>query len=296
AGALRVGPRSAGAVPGPVAFGRGGTQPTVTDAHVTLGRIGESWMSGGVTIDAERARRSIGELAKRLDDTAERVAAAIVATADATVGRALRRVSVERGVDPRECALIAFGGGGPLHACGLADLVGIERVIVPPFAGVLSAMGLAMTPERRERMTSVMRLLDEWDSVLRRSLLQQLAEGLPKELSTRRWYARARYAGQGHELDVALTPRTTSRELAAAFGEAHELRYGFALGGPIEIVSARVVAQGKGRAVSFGRNGRGSRASMRGPRSLALPDATLFVARGWSATAIADNCWELRRR
>ena len=296
AGALRVGPRSAGAVPGPVAFGRGGTQPTVTDAHVALGRIGASRMAGGITIDAERARRSVDELAKRLDDSAERVATAIVATADATVGRALRRVSVERGVDPRHCALIAFGGGGPLHACGLADLLGIERVIVPPFAGVLSAMGLAMSPERRERMASVMRLVDEWDPVLRRSLLLALADGVPKELSTRRWYARARYAGQGHELDVPLTPKTTSRELAAAFASAHERRYGFVLDGPIEIVSARVVAQGKGRAVSFGRTARASRESMRGPRSLALPEATLFVARGWSATAIADNCWEMRRR
>lgn len=296
ADALRVGPRSAGAVPGPIAFGRGGTQPTVTDAHVTLGRITESRMSGGVTIDADGARRGVAELARRLRDTAERVAAAIIATADATMGRALRRVSVERGVDPRECALIAFGGGGPLHACGLADLLGIERVIVPPFAGVLSAMGLAMTPERRERMTSVMQILDEWDPFTRRAQLEQLGDGMPRELSMRRWYARARYAGQGHELDVPLTPKMTSRELAAAFAEAHERRYGFVLRSPIEIVSARIVAQGKGRAVSFARVDRRSRASIRGARSLALPDATLFVARGWNAMPTGDNGWELRRR
>ena len=296
AGVLRVGPRSAGAAPGPVAFGRGGTQPTVTDAHVALERIGESRMSGGVIIDTDLGRRSMAELAQRLKETPERVATAIIATADATMGRALRRVSVERGVDPRQCALIAFGGGGPLHACGLADLLGVERVIVPPFAGVLSAMGLAMTPERRERMASVMQLLDEWDPVKRRKLLGALAEGLPRELATRRWYARARYAGQGHELDVPLTPGTVSRDVAAAFTSVHERRYGFTLATPIEIVSARVVAQGKGRAVRFARTGRRSRTVIQGPRSVALADATLFVARGWSAVSLGENYWELRRR
>src|SRR6185436_16996081 len=127
-GALQVGPHSAGAVPGPVAFDRGGTQPTVTHAHVALGRITEARMSGGIALNPELARKSVGELAKQLRETDARVAAAIVATADATMARALRRVSVERGIDPRSCALIAFGGGGPLHACGLADQIGITRV------------------------------------------------------------------------------------------------------------------------------------------------------------------------
>src|SRR5258705_810916 len=148
-GALRVGPHSAGAVPGPVAFNRGGTQPTVTDAHVALGRISESRMSGGIALDVARARDSVSALARRLSDQPARIASAIVATADARMARALRRVSVERGIDPRTCALIAFGGGGPLHGCGLAELLGIKTIIVPPHAGVLSALGLAMAAERR---------------------------------------------------------------------------------------------------------------------------------------------------
>ena len=297
AGALRVGPRSAGAVPGPVAFGRGGTQPTVTDAHVTLGRITDTRMSGGVTLDAEAATKSIGALARPLKDTPERVAAAIIATADATMARALRRVSVERGVDPRDCTLIAFGGGGPLHACGLAELLGIRRVIVPPYAGVLSALGLAMTPERRERMSSVMQRLDDWHDDARRGLLEELARSTPGALSRRSWLARMRYAGQGHELDVAVSPTQSARAIAAAFTQAHEARYGFILASAIEVVSVRVVAEGSGRSVRLGRSKRGTvGSSLRGPKSMTLPDATLFVARGWTATLLAANAWELRSR
>jgi N-methylhydantoinase A len=297
AGALRVGPRSAGAVPGPVAFGRGGTQPTVTDAHVALNRITEARMSGGVTLDRGAAVESVTALARRLNDSPERVAAAIVATADATMARALRRVSVERGVDPRECTLIAFGGGGPLHACGLADRLGVRRVIVPPFAGVLSALGLAMTPERRERMSSVMQRLADWKDDERRALLEQLAAGMPKELARHSWIARMRYAGQGHELDVPVSPRQTGRAVTAAFTAAHDARYGFTLAGAVEVVSVRVVAEGKGRAVQLGRTGgRKARSPIRGPRSVILPDATLFVARGWTATMLGGNCWELTSR
>jgi N-methylhydantoinase A len=297
AGGLRVGPRSAGAVPGPVAFGRGGAQPTVTDAHVVLGRIMQSRMSGGVTLDVEAAVDSVARLARRLKDKPERVAAAIIATADATMARALRRVSVERGVDPRGCTLIAFGGGGPLHACGLAEALGARRVIVPPFAGVLSALGLAMTPERREGMTSVMRRLADWDDGDRRALLEQLAAAMPKELARRGWIARMRYAGQGHELDVPIFPRQTARAIATAFTAAHDARYGFALAGAIEVVSVRVVAEGTGRAVQLGRLGRRKTGSpIRGPRSVILPDATLFVARGWTAAMIGGNYWELQNR
>ncbi len=165
-GALRVGPRSAGAVPGPVAFARGGTQPTVTDAHISLGRLDAAQLSGGVTLDSAAARASIAALAKTLGATPERTAQAAVAIADAAMARALRRVSVERGVDPRSCALVAFGGGGPLHACALAELLGMDTILVPPHAGVLSALGLAIAPERHEAAASVMRptmsLSAEW--------------------------------------------------------------------------------------------------------------------------------------
>jgi len=152
-GALRVGPRSAGAVPGPVAFGRGGTQPTVTDAHITLGRLDAAHLSGGVTLDAPAARAAVAALAERLGATPERTAAAIVAIADAEVARALRRVSVERGIDPRSCTLVAFGGGGPLHACALAELLGMRSILVPPCAAcsARSAWRLLRSAARRPR-------------------------------------------------------------------------------------------------------------------------------------------------
>ena len=292
AGALRVGPQSAGAVPGPAAFGRGGTLPTVTDAHVVLGRIREMRMSGGLALQPDAARRSVAALAARLAESPARVAAAIVATADATMARALRRVSVERGVDPRDCTLIAFGGGGPLHACGLADMLGVTRVVVPPFAGVLSALGLAMTAERRETMASVMRRLDAWPARQRRSLLEGLARDLPRDLSRRSWLARMRYVGQGHELDVPLRPASSPAAIAAAFEDLHARRYGFTLGGAIEVVSVRHVAEGEGRPVAFGRARR--HPAVTGPATIALADATLHVGRGWTARAMRAACWELR--
>jgi N-methylhydantoinase A len=311
-GALQVGPHSAGAVPGPVAFNRGGTKPTVTDAHVALKRITESRMSGGVALNSAGARDSVRALAQRLGDTEARTAQAIIATADATMARALRRVSVERGIDPRSCTLIAFGGGGPLHACGLADMLGIERVIVPPHAGVLSALGLAMTPERREAMASVMQRLDEWEDKDRKALLDALADraapkapahagawapgrdlssSAAKEPQTRSWFARMRYAGQGHELDVPLIQKQSRDALQAAFAALHSRRYGFTLPYSVEVVSVRFVAEGVGHAVKLERESNAAARRLDGPKSLALPDATLFVAKGWRARLLSSGSW-----
>jgi N-methylhydantoinase A len=300
-GALRVGPHSAGVMPGPVAFNRGGTQPTVTDAHVTLGRITEARMSGGLSLDIEAARECVRALAASLRESETRVAQAIVATADATMARALRRVSVERGIDPRSCALIAFGGGGPLHACGLADALGIDRVIVPPHAGVLSALGLAMTPERRETMGSVMMRLDDWPDKSRDHLIDALADSAwPKAQSpqprARATFARMRYIGQGHELDVPVAPRQTRAYLAKAFAALHGTRYGFTLPYAAEIVSLRHVAEGKGRAVKLSREARPAVRRIEGPRSVTLPDATLFVDNGWRAQLRPSGAWLLKRR
>ena len=300
-GALQVGPHSAGVVPGPVAFGRGGTSPTVTDAHVALGRIAETRLSGGVSLDVAAARASIAALAQRLGGSGEseaRVARAIVATADANMARALRRVSVERGIDPRGCALIAFGGGGPLHACGLAEMVGITRVVVPPHAGVLSALGLAMTPERREAMASVMLRADAWGDAQRVALLASLSATMPPELGRRRWFARVRYVGQGHELDVPVTPSQSNGALASAFIALHERRYGFTLpaGHPIEVVSVRHVAEGEGRAVKLRREAKPPVRRLTGPASLALPDATLYVAKGWTARLVDSGAWIVERK
>ena len=305
-GALRVGPRSAGAHPGPVAFGRGGTLPTVTDAHLTLGTIHADRFDAGVSLDAAAARAAITELAVRLGATPERTAHAIVAAADAEMARALRRVSVERGIDPRQCVLVAFGGGGPLHACNLAARLGMTKVLVPPFAGVLSALGLAVAAERREALASVMQrttALDAADLAARaRALADRVPE--PEAGSRRQWWARTRYVGQGHELEVLLAVGDSGDQIAARFAELHVARTGFTLDTGVEVVSLRHSATGQPRAARLDRAGPGNwdpvnrhddgtafEAVVPGPASIALPDATLYVAPGWTARALATGGW-----
>ena len=319
-GALRVGPRSAGAVPGPVAFGRGGTQPTVTDAHIALGRLDAAQLSGGVSLDAGAARAAIHALARRLRATSERTAEAIVAIADAAMARALRRVSVERGIDPRTCALVAFGGGGPLHACALADLLGMRTILVPPHAGVLSALGLAIAPPRREAAASVMRPAHGVGAKELRSLLGSLAATAAGGSRVRRlvWHARVRYAGQGHELDVRCAKGDSGAGIAARFAKAHGHRYGFTLERPVEIVAVRVAALGAGVPVRFGdaigsgaparkrgaagigvparlRSAAARSRPVRGPLVITLPDATMVIAPGWVARALPIGGWMMER-
>ncbi|MEX2180383.1 MAG: hydantoinase/oxoprolinase family protein [Gemmatimonadaceae bacterium] len=297
-GALRVGPHSAGAVPGPVAFARGGAAPTVTDAHVALRRITGSTLSGGISLNAKAARASIAALAARLGggESEARTARAIVATADASMARALRRVSVERGIDPRDCTLIAFGGGGPLHACGLATALGITRVIVPPHAGVLSALGLALTSERRETMASVMQRLNDWGDKERGQLIGGMSSSLPSELNRRNAFLRMRYVGQGHELDVPVVPRQPREALAKSFAALHQARYGFTLVQPVEVVSARLVAELPGRSVKLQRAPGRAPKRVKGPVSLALPDATLWVEKGWHARPVRFGAWIMERK
>lgn len=305
-GALRVGPRSAGAVPGPAAFGRGGTQPTVTDANLVLGRIVAHRMSGGVALDVEAARRAVGALAGRLGAPLERTAQAMINIADAEMARALRRVSVDRGVDPRGCVLVAFGGGGPLHACALADLIGAPRVLVPPHAGVLSALGLAMAPERREAATSVMERASHLSAVQLRTLTDGLAAKV--DGAVRAWSARTRYVGQGYELDVPCAPGDDGSAIAARFVERHQARYGFVLDRDVEVVALRHTASSRPETVRFARRGRptwtdrdleddGSpcEAVVAGDAVITLPDATLYVAPGWSARALAVGGWLVER-
>ncbi|MEK0430870.1 MAG: hypothetical protein RL139_674 [Gemmatimonadota bacterium] len=307
-GALRVGPRSAGARPGPVAFGRGGTEPTVTDANVVLGRIGARAFSGGVTLDEAGARAAIARLAARLGASVERTAEAIVAAADAEMARALRRVSVDRGVDPRRCALVAFGGGGPLHACALAEALLIPTVLVPPFAGVLSALGLAIAPERREVAMSLLVDTAALDAARVRAACEALADRVAGR--DRRWIVRVRYVGQGHELEVRAAPGDDGATIAARFAEAHRARYGFDLPRPVECVALRHVASEPGATARFQRRadapvfdaanahdagGPAPEAVVVGPRSVTLPDATCWVAPGWRATALDLGGWRLDR-
>ncbi len=260
-GALRVGPQSAGAVPGPACYGRGGTEPTVTDAHLVLGHLDAATpLAGGIELDADAARDAVQRLAERLDLSVEDCAAGIVRVADAEMLRALRVMTVEQGIDPRGFALLAFGGAGPLHACGLADALQIDRVIVPRAGGVLSALGLAAADRRRDEAQTV--LLRDLDNL----------EALAGDADEVAWDVR--YVGQSFELTV--------RDVAE-FHDVHEERYGYAdRDAPIELVTVRRTWREPGPEVDL----RGSNAEHRatGPDVLRLPETTIVVPDDWTAT------------
>ncbi|MCE2902048.1 MAG: hydantoinase/oxoprolinase family protein [Gemmatimonas sp.] len=306
-GAVRAGPESAGALPGPAAYGRGGTHPTVTDAHVVLGTIAAGDWNSGVHISRERAAAAVATIADPLGVSLERAAEAIIATADATMARALRRISVERGIDPRGIPLIAFGGGGPLHACGLAERLGIRQVIVPPHAGVLSAVGLALAPERRERLTSCVITAEDWSDGALATLLQDSAHDLAGGAThlEPRWWVRARYVGQGYELDVPVDPGDRVAHVVTRFAARHEARAGFTLDRPVEFISARTTLSSSPWPVRFVRpqrtgplaadadDGRAMSRAITGDAVVRLPDATLRVARGWHARTLEIGGWLL---
>jgi N-methylhydantoinase A len=251
-GALRVGPLSAGADPGPACYGRG-DRPTVTDANVVLRRLNPRALLGGAfPIDAERSRAAVAAVAEPLGGDIERTAAGIVTLVDAQMAKVLRIVSVERGHDPRDFTLLAFGGGGPLHACAVAEDVGVARVVVPAHPGVFSAYGLLAADVRVTLVRSLVAPADAatWEKAgaLHEALLREGDAALAEQdvAPGRRGFVREvdmRYIGQSTELTV--TAPTTLADAVAGFHERHRLRYGFAAQqDPVEIVSVRVVAVG----------------------------------------------------
>jgi len=257
-GAIRVGPESAGAHPGPACYGAGGGA-TVTDANLLLGRLPDE-LPGGLVLDRGAAAAAL----RGIDP------AAVVEVVNAEMLRALRVVSVERGHDPRDFALVAFGGAGPLHACALAEELGIGVVLVPAAAGVLSALGLVASDERRDRVVSYLRPLDE-------------VQDLPAEGE-----ADLRYRGQSFELTVPLQPG-----LAAAFHSAHQERYGYAdETRAVELVAVRTAEVRPGPDVDL----RGAdRRAVRGPQVVELAGATCWVPDGWSGETNADGTLVLGR-
>ena len=257
-GALHVGPESAGAEPGPACYGRGGTRPTVTDANLLLGRLPTS-LPGGIQLDIEAARRALDEL-----DPAD-----VIEVVNAEMVRALRVISVEQGLDPRDFVLVAFGGAGPLHACALADELGMETVLVPASAGVLSALGLVAAEERVDAVHSYLLPLAE-------------AEELPNEGE-----ADLRYAGQSFELTIPLGPG-----LADRFHSAHEERYGYAdPTQPLELVAVRTAELRAAPEVRVS----GPRRVARGPQVVELEGATAWVPGGWSGETDVQGTLVLRR-
>ena len=261
-GALQVGPQSAGAVPGPACYGRGGTHPTVTDANLVLGRLDAGGFLGGsgqVRLDEAAARRAVGDLGARLGLDAEATALGIVRVANATMERALRRVSVERGHDPRLFTLLPFGGAGPLHACDLAAALGVTRILCPPIPGVLSAYGMLMADVTSE--TSAALLATAGDLVRDHSTLagvlaemeSRVLEVLAREEVTGRSLHAAvdmRYRGQSYELTVPLTLPLAAESVTQATADFHAMhaqRYGYAMEHEtVEVVTVRLRATAPG--------------------------------------------------
>jgi N-methylhydantoinase A len=324
-GALRVGPRSAGAVPGPAAYGRGGHEPTVTDANLLLGYLSaETPLAGDVRLDLQAARGAVGRLAGKLGLDVDETAAGIVRVADEEMLRALRIVTVERGVDPRGYALVAFGGAGPMHAARLAEQLGVSRVLCPPAAGLLSALGLATADRRRDVGRSV--LLDEAEiergsmAPVIHDLTAAARAGMPDSRVETHYYLR--YRGQSFELEVTAVPDAGAAELRELFERQHEDRYGYRdAQGRIELVNVRVSAieervHAAAGPAPQGRLDRGGRtalfdgvpletATLRGPavpgESCAgpavweLPEATAVVPPGWGGTVDEHGTLVLER-
>ena len=248
-GALRVGPHSAGADPGPACYGLGGTDPTVSDAHCALGHLDPGReLGGGLRLDGGRAVEALGGLPQGSGG-----AQGVLTVVRATMARALRRVSTEQGVDPSGLALVAYGGAGPLHATALAKEIGCRAVVVPPAPGVLSALGLLLAPPRFEASRTVMAEVDEdlsgtWSRLeddVRRELDRQGATGRVTLVR----FVDARYARQSHELRIRLDGDEigpVDEDVAELLHRAHREAYGYAMPDqPVRIVTLRVVGRGQ---------------------------------------------------
>ncbi len=279
-GALVVGPASAGADPGPACYGRGGVEPTVTDADLVLGRIpSDAALPGLGTLDRDAAARSVASR----HVTAE----GVVEVVDANMERAVRRVTVERGVDPSDLALVAFGGAGPLHACAIAAALDMRAVVVPPRAGVLSAVGLLSAPRQRD-------LVRSWPTPQAHGGLAAALAALAGEAAAAVGSGAAgvttsidcRYVGQSHELTVASVDE---------FPAEHRRRNGYARpSSPIEVVAVRATAR-IAAPMTPGQLPPVDRSPAQGPAVLVEPDCTVWVPPGWCAQVTDGGSWVLRR-
>jgi N-methylhydantoinase A len=250
-GALKVGPKSAGAVPGPVAYGQGGTEPTVTDANLVLGYLDPDRVYGGsIRLDVDGARRAVEALGRRLGLSALDAAQGIVRVANASMLRALRLVSVQRGYDLRGFALIAYGGAGPVHAGALARECGIGRVVVPGHSGAFSALGCLVSPLRYDAVQTHRAPLDGWAAKVAEERFAELEarcaapiaeEGHPPDRVAVERTADLRYAGQNYEIEVPYA--ADPGRLREAFEARHRQLYGYATGETVECVNLRVVAR-----------------------------------------------------
>lgn len=322
-GALRVGPRSAGAQPGPAAYGRGGEEPTVTDANLVLGYLAaDSPLAGGVELDRNVAARVVGELGARAGLALHETAAGIVRVASAEMARAVRVVTVERGIDPRSLALVPFGGAGPLHAAAIADELGMTRIVVPYASGVLSAVGLLVSERRRDLAESVLLSGAGLTREAIAATVERLAQRGRAELRAPDAELRAsydlRYAGQAFELTVHGSASPDPRALRQAFNTVHQDHYGFHdEDAELELVTVRVAVAEPGaqprlaeppaaeagatRSAWFDGQPvetqvvRGAPAALGGPAIAELPGATLVIPPGWRAEQVGAGTLVMER-
>ncbi|WP_420566114.1 hydantoinase/oxoprolinase family protein [Thalassobaculum sp.] len=259
-GAMRVGPRSAGARPGPAAYGHGGDQPTVTDAHVVLGRLDpKNFLGGEMSLDVDASQTVISSFADKVGLGVHETAAGILTIVNANMANAIRSRTVQKGLDPRDFALVAFGGAGPLHAADVADLLGIPTVLVPAWPGITSAVGLLTTDLKYDAVKTEFQVSTDIDLARLNADFAAMEADLGTQLAADKvdlasvGYKRAgdlRYVGQGYELRVAFPEGEVTdavvKQVLNAFAAAHEAEYGHAFpGSPVEIVNIRVTAKGE---------------------------------------------------
>ncbi len=256
-GALRVGPESAGAVPGPACYGKGGDRPTVTDANVVLGRLPPRLLGGKMMLDTKASEEAVAKIARALSLDLHQAAQGILDIVNENMLGALRLVTVQKGLDPRDFALVAFGGAGPLHGNAMAMLAGCYPTIVPPTPGVLSALGFLYSDVKNEFAQTFVRTIDEADPSQIADILTKLGrdarawlreEGVDEQRQRINYEADVRYFRQGYEFSMEIDPDRLGSgalaELAARFGLAHERVYGFKLDHPVELVNLRAVGVG----------------------------------------------------
>jgi N-methylhydantoinase A len=250
-GALRVGPESAGADPGPIIYGRGGQQVTVSDANAVLGRIdAEHFLGGTMPLDLDSAYAAMARLGAQINLSAEAAAQGVIDVVNVNIDRAVRRVSIARGHDPRQFTLVAFGGAGPLHACAVAEGLEIPRVLIPHYPGVLCALGLLVADVQRTYSRTVLQRFDAntparlaviFDNMAQHAHADLEREGIDADKRVLNGFLDMRYAGQSFELSVPF-----SGDVLEAFHDAHERAYGYALRErTVEVVNVRVEAVGQ---------------------------------------------------
>ena len=299
-GSLHVGPQSAGAIPGPAAYGRGGTAPTTTDANLITGRIDPDYFLGGeITPDMDNVRRAFGELAARLESKVDDVARGVIRIANANMVNALKLVSLNRGHDPREFTLVAFGGGGGMHAAALAMELNIPEIVIPINPAVFSAWGMLLSDLRRDYIRTRVTRLDSAPPAVVHALFAELetlaarefaVDGVVEDRLVLQRFADMRYLGQEHTVRVAFPSGTVD---AAAFGvaverfhETHEREYTYRLPSLVELVNYHVVAFGlvpKPELAKLSATGRRPADAMRGKRTVD------FDTHGVHTTAIYER-------